>query len=126
MAWWLAALDSRIRVCVDICCLTDFEALIESDGLGGHGFYYYVPALMKYFSTSTINEVISPRAHLALAGRHDPLTPELGLLKIDDYLKAVYRKNGNPDGWQLKCYDVAHQETFEMRKAAIDFINLWL
>ncbi|MCS7070974.1 MAG: hypothetical protein NZM00_05675, partial [Anaerolinea sp.] len=22
MAWWLAALDTRIRVCVDLCCLT--------------------------------------------------------------------------------------------------------
>ena len=25
MAWWLAALDTRIKVCVDLCCLTDFD-----------------------------------------------------------------------------------------------------
>ena len=29
MAWWLAALDERITCCIDLCCLTDFEALIE-------------------------------------------------------------------------------------------------
>jgi cephalosporin-C deacetylase-like acetyl esterase len=25
MAWWTAALDERVKVCVDICCLTDFD-----------------------------------------------------------------------------------------------------
>src|SRR5262245_46495787 len=27
MSWWLAALDERIKVCVDLCCLTDFQSL---------------------------------------------------------------------------------------------------
>jgi cephalosporin-C deacetylase-like acetyl esterase len=44
MVWWTAALDERIKVCVDICCLTDYQALIETKGLHGHGVYYYVPA----------------------------------------------------------------------------------
>ena len=47
MAWWLAALDPRIQVCVDLCCLTDFQALIDSRGLDGHGVYYYVPGLLS-------------------------------------------------------------------------------
>ena len=28
MAWWTAALDTRIAVCIDICCLTDFHAIV--------------------------------------------------------------------------------------------------
>ena len=43
MAWWLAALDPRVKVTVDLCCMTDFHALIENRGLDGHGLYYYVP-----------------------------------------------------------------------------------
>ena len=35
MAWWVAALDERVKVCVDICCLTDFQALIERAGSTG-------------------------------------------------------------------------------------------
>ncbi|MCX7013266.1 MAG: acetylxylan esterase, partial [Candidatus Sumerlaeota bacterium] len=50
MACWTAALDERIKVCVDICCLTEFEDLIESRGLDGHGIYYYVPGLLKHFT----------------------------------------------------------------------------
>ena len=34
MAWWMAALDARVKVCVDICCLTDFEALIDAARAG--------------------------------------------------------------------------------------------
>ena len=30
-SWWLAALDERIKCCMDLCCLTDFEALIEAN-----------------------------------------------------------------------------------------------
>jgi cephalosporin-C deacetylase-like acetyl esterase len=52
MAWWLAALDTRLKVCVDLCCLTDFQALIEARGLDRHGIYYYVPSLLKHFTTT--------------------------------------------------------------------------
>src|SRR3989337_113931 len=53
-AWWLAALDTRITTCLDLCCMTDFEELIRANNLKGHGIYYYVPALLKYFDTKTI------------------------------------------------------------------------
>ncbi len=43
MAWWLAALDTRLKVTVDINCLTDFQALLAENGLSRHGLYYFVP-----------------------------------------------------------------------------------
>ncbi len=60
MAWWTAALDPRIKVCVDLCCLTDYQALIAARGLDGHGLYYYVPSLLKHFTTAQINALIAP------------------------------------------------------------------
>jgi len=50
-AWWLAALEPRVRLCVDICCLTDFEELIRTHNLKGHGIYY-VPSLLQQFLNS--------------------------------------------------------------------------
>lgn len=126
MAWWLAALDPRIQVCVDICCLTDFQALIETRGLDGHGIYYYVPSLLKHFTTSQINALIAPRPHLSLAGNHDPLTPPAGLERIDRELKAVYRELGHADAWELKRFNVGHFETAEMRAAILTFLDKWL
>ena len=126
MAWWLAALDERIKVCVDICCLTDFEELIKARGLDGHGIYYYVPGLLKHFDTSQINALIAPRAHLALAGNYDRLTPPAGLDKVDAALKMVYGERGVPSRWKLLRYETAHFETAHGRAAITDFMKTWL
>jgi hypothetical protein len=123
MTWWVAALDTRIKACVDICCLTDFDALIEAGGLDLHGIFYYVPSLLKYFSTADINALIAPRAHLAIAGSLDRLTPVPGLHKIDQLLKKEYEALGARDKWQLNIYEIGHHETPEMRKDLLDFLK---
>jgi len=126
MAWWTAALDVRIKVCVDMCCLTDFEALIEAQGLDGHGIYYYVPSLLKHFTTAKINALIAPRAHLSLAGNYDRLTPPAGLDRIDRELKRVYETVNAEKAWQLKRYEIGHFETAQMRSEIMAFLKTWL
>jgi acetyl esterase/lipase len=126
MAWWLAALDERIKVTVDICCLTDFKTLLDKKGLSLHGVYYYVPQLLKHFTTSQINALIAPRAHLGLAGLQDKLTPVEGLDIIDRELQQVYKAAGHPERWKLLRYDVGHMETAEGRQAILAFLQRFL
>ncbi len=126
MAWWAAALDERLKACVDICCLTDFDALIEAHGLGGHGIYYSVPSLLKHFTTSQINALIAPRAHLGVEGNLDKLTPPKGLDRIDRELRAVYAAAGKPGNWKMFRQDVGHVETPEMRREALGFLGTHL
>ncbi|HXW04990.1 MAG TPA: alpha/beta hydrolase family protein [Vicinamibacterales bacterium] len=126
MAWWLGALDERVKVTVDICCLTDFHSLLARKGLSAHGVYYYVPGLIKRFTTAQINALIAPRAHLALAGLQDKLTPVEGLDAIDRELKSVYAEQGYPERWRLLRYDVGHQETAEGRREIIRFLKEFL
>lgn len=123
MAWWLAALDPRIAVTVDLCCLTDFEALLETGGVSGHGIYYYVPRLLQHFTAAQINELIVPRAHLAVAGTNDPLTPVAGLDRIEAELDRAYARAGHPERWRLERYPVAHEETAEGRAAVLQFLG---
>lgn len=123
MAWWCAALDERIKVCVDICCLTDFQALLEAKGLRGHGIYYYVPSLLKHFTTSQINALICPRWHLSLNGNLDALTPAKGLDRIDAELRKVYAAAGHPERWKLLRYESGHQELPEMREEIRAFLT---
>jgi dienelactone hydrolase len=123
MAWWLAALDERVKLCVDICCLTDFDALIETNNLKGHGIYYYVPGLLKHFTASQINALIAPRPHLALEGNADDLTPPKGLDRIDAELKKAYAAAGHPEAWKMSRWDVPHGETAEMREAILPFLK---
>ena len=126
MAWWVAALDRRVKVCIDLCCLTDFQALIEARGLDRHNFYYYVPGLLKHFSTADINSLIAPRPHLSLAGNFDLLTPPAGLERVDAELRRAYEAEGAADAWQLLRYDTGHYETPTMRKEIVSFLKKWL
>jgi pimeloyl-ACP methyl ester carboxylesterase len=123
MAQWLAALDERIKVTVDICCLTEYHTLLAVKGLSGHGIYYYVPGLLKEFTASDVNALIAPRAHLGLAGIRDELTPVAGLDIIERELNKVYAEAGHPERWKLLRYDVEHQETPEGRREALAFLK---
>jgi hypothetical protein len=115
-AQWAGALDQRLKVVVDICCLTDWHTLVEVGGLKGHGIYYYVPDLLENFTTSQMNAMIAPRAHLSLAGTQDHLTPLKGLDVVDAALQKTYADAGKPEHWKLLRYDVGHQETPGMRE----------
>jgi pimeloyl-ACP methyl ester carboxylesterase len=126
MAWWTAALDERVKVTVDLCCLTDYQALIETRGLDGHGIYYYVPRLLKHFSAADINALVAPRPHLSLNGNFDRLTPPAGLDRIDAALRKVYAELGVPDAWKLLRYDIGHFETAAMRAEILEFLRSWL
>jgi hypothetical protein len=126
MAWWVAALDERVQVCVDICCLTDFQALLEARGLDGHGLYYFVPKLLNHFTTGEINALIAPRAHLSLAGIYDLLTPPAGLDRVEAELQQVYLAAGAPEAWKLARYPCGHVETAAMRAEILRWLDRWL
>jgi hypothetical protein len=122
-AWWLAALDPRIRLCVDLCCLTDFKELIRTHNLRGHSIYYYVPGLLKHFQTHEINGLIVPRAHLSLNGRKDPLTPVAGVERIRDHLLPLYARHGRRDDCRIELFDCGHEETPQMRRLVREWLQ---
>lgn len=126
LSWWLTALDTRIKVCVGLLCLTDYQSLIESRGLDCHNIYYYVPGLLKHFTSAQINSLISPRPYLSINGNFDLLTPAKGLDIIDAGLKEVYYKEGAPNAWKLIRYNTGHFETADMRNEIISFLRRWL
>jgi hypothetical protein len=125
-AWWLSALDTRITTCLDLCCMTDFHELMNENNLKGHGIYYYVPSLLKYFETRTINELIVPRPHVSLNGRLDDLTPPRGVEKVRDHLLPLYKKYGNEVDCRIELFDCAHEELPEMRKIILQWLDRYL
>jgi hypothetical protein len=126
MSQWVAALDDRVKVTVDLCCLTEWSTLLAEKGLAGHGIYYYVPALLRHFTTAELEALVVPRAHLSVAGLRDPLTPAAGLAIVDRALRAAYAAAGRPERWKLLTQDVAHEETAEARAEAIAFLRAHL
>jgi hypothetical protein len=125
-AWWLAALESRVHLCLDVCCLTDFEELIKTHNLKGHGIYYYVPSLLKHFQTAQINELIVPRPRLSVNGRQDGLTPPAGVERVRDYLLPLYQRYGRVEDCHIELFDCGHVELPEMRKLILEWMDKYL
>jgi hypothetical protein len=125
-AWWLAALDPRVQVCIDLCCLTDYQELIRINNLRGHGIYYYVPSLLKHFQTHQINELIVPRPHLSLNGKKDLLTPPAGVERVRNHLVPLYEQYGKPEDCRIELFDCGHEETPEMRGLVLRWMDKYL
>jgi hypothetical protein len=126
MAQYLAALDTRIKVTVDICCLVEYETLLAKHFQSHHGVYMYVPGLLKHFTSAGINSLIAPRAHLSVTGTRDELEPAEGVDIIDRELTRVYAAAAYPERWKIVRYDVGHQETPEGRREAAAFLQRFL
>jgi len=125
-AWWLAALDPRVQTTIDVCCLTDYDSLIAAHGLNEHGIYYYVPSLLKHFTSSEINALIVPRNHLSVNGRKDKLTPPAGVDKIREELTPLYRKYGREEDLHIELFDCAHEELPAMRAEILAWMDRYL
>lgn len=123
MSWWLSALDERIGVTIDLCGQVDAGTLIAKRGLEHHGFYYYVPGLLKHFTTLDIQKLIVPRPRLSLVGRNDRLCPFEGVQLLDRGLREAYGAAGQPDHWQTVVTGGGHMETAEMRAAWPEFLK---
>src|SRR5690625_6521426 len=105
--------------------MVEFDILIESNNLDRHGIYFFVPNLLKHFSTSDINALIAPRPHLCLAGNNDDLTPKKGLDIVDEQMKLIY--GGKDQGaWKMVRSERGHVETGEMREEVKVFLKKWL
>jgi len=125
-SWWLAALDPRVSMCADLCCLTDYEELIKASTLRWYGIYSHVPNLLKHFQTAEINELIIPRPHLSLNSCRDPLAPAPGVARIRDHLLPRYERYGRKEDCRIELFDCGHEETPAMRAIVAEWFDKYL
>jgi len=123
MALWSTALESRIKACIDLCSLCEYEALITQQNLDKHGIYYYVPSLLKHFSAADLNALTLPRPRLCVVGRHDGLTPIEGALSLDQPMRSHADAAGHPDSWQLLITETGHFETEYSHQQVLSFLS---
>jgi len=126
-AWWLMALDERIKTGVPICCLTRYQNLIEHELLKAHGIYYFVPNILNHFDTEAIVALIAPRPVLFLDGDQDGTSPVDGIHLIESAVRPVYRLYGKEQEFESVVYaGQGHLYTPEMWGRTLDWIDRYL
>jgi dipeptidyl aminopeptidase/acylaminoacyl peptidase len=126
-AWWLMALDERIKTGVPICCLTRYQNLIEHGLLKSHGIYYYVPNILNHFDTEAIVALIAPRPVLFLDGDQDQTSPVDGIHAIEGAVRPVYALYGKENEFESVVYPgQGHIYTKEMWNKTLAWMDKYL
>jgi pimeloyl-ACP methyl ester carboxylesterase len=124
LAFWLGALDPRIKAVAHLCCCADLATLVAVGAHELHGHYMTVPGLLSAYRTGQIAGLVAPRPQLACVGLLDPLTPELAVRRAFDDMRAAYQAANAPEAL-VAVIDPAsgHVETPEMRAAVLSFLD---
>lgn len=115
-AWWLAALDERVKAVVGVACFTRYKELIEQRQLRAHGIYYFVPGILNHFDTEAIMGLIAPRPFLVLTGDSDVGSPLSGMKVLEKKLDTVYKLYDREKYFRSIIYEnTGHVYTDEMK-----------
>ncbi len=123
LAWWLAALDPRLRATVQMCCLADMEGLIARGAHDLHGAYMTVPGLLRLTTTGALAGLAAPRAQMVCLGLADPGTPADCVAIARRDMDAAYAAAAAPPPVWIIEPDAGHEETPAMRAAATAFLR---
>jgi dienelactone hydrolase len=115
-AWWLAALDPRVRVAAGACGLSTYRALIEEGALNRHGIYFYVPGILRVADVGEIVSLIAPRPFMSLNGEEDGGSPLAGVMQVHRAAGGVYRLLGARSHLVRRLYPASHEFTQGMLK----------
>lgn len=120
-AFWLAALDDRVRAIAHLCCFADLDWLARHGAHDLHGIYMMVPGLLTELSTGAIAASVAPRPQLCCVGLADPLTPPPAVEIAAATVADAYRRAGAEDHWTLHADPSGgHRETPHMRALVLD------
>ena len=123
-AWWLAAIDDRVKAIVGVACFTRYEDLIAIRALRAHGIYYFVPGLLKHFDTEGVMALVAPRPFLALTGDRDAGSPPEGMKTLEKILSGFYELYGKPDSFRSIVYpETGHVYTDDMKAKMADWFD---
>lgn len=124
LAWWMAAIEPRIRAAVSLCCFADMDCLIRSGAHDGHGHYMTVPGLLAHATTGQVAGLAAPRPQLHCVGLADWSTPESCFATARRDLEAAYADAGSAGAAEFHVEpETGHVETPAMRALVLDFLD---
>jgi dienelactone hydrolase len=126
-AWWLAALDERIKAVVGVACFTRYKELIEQRELRAHGIYYFVPGMLNHFDSEAVMGLIAPRPFLTLTGDSDKGSPLMGMKVLEKKLNSVYSLYDKSNHFKSIIYkNTGHVYTDEMKVEMLSWFQKYL
>jgi dienelactone hydrolase len=124
-AWWLMALDERLKAGVGVACMTRYQDLIRNQQLKAHGIYYFVPGMLRQFDSEAVIALAAPRAMLFLTGDEDKGSPVEGAKLLAEKVATVYQLGKADEKFESVIYPgVGHEYLPEMWERTIEWMDM--
>jgi len=124
LAYWHAALDTRIAAVAHLCCYADYATLVELGAHDNHGIYLLVPGLLRHTSTGEIAGLVAPRPQLICLGEDDELTPPPSIERALAVTRPMYAAAGAAEALEVFVEPgVDHRETPAMHEKVMAFFE---
>lgn len=121
-AWWVSALDERVKANAGVACFTRYTELLAHGKT--HGIYYFVPGLIRHFDSEAIFALTAPRPMLQLSGDQDHNAPPDGVEILEQKIGAIYRLYGKPENFRSVMYrNTGHEYLPEMRPEIVNWFE---
>ena len=92
-SFMLAALDTRIKVAVDVCWMTAFASQVKQHVTNTMGVTFVIPGMYRYFDLPDLSALIAPRALMVQMGSRDLLFPLSGYRRRSQkFISAIKRR----------------------------------
>jgi dienelactone hydrolase len=118
----LAALDTRIKVAVDVGWMTSFASQIRRHVIHTIGFTFHIAGLYRYLDLPDLAALIAPRALLVINGAQDSLFAPEGVRAAFEKIGACFHKAGAADRQRCRLYDAPHEFNRQMQDEAYAWI----
>ncbi len=126
-AFWLAALDARVKAVVGVASFSRYADLVAARQLGVRNVAYFIPGLLKRFDTDAVFALVAPRALLALTADDDPASPVEGVRALESALAPIYALYDARDRFRSILYPRAgHHYLPEMKQEMVQWFERWL
>jgi len=124
-SWWVAALDSRIKVAVPVAGITTLKNHVVDGCVEGHCDCMYMVNTYRW-DYGRVAALVAPRPLLISNTDKDPIFPLEGVLEIHRQVRDVYELYGEPDHLGLHITEGPHKDTQELRVHAFRWFNRFL
>lgn len=123
-AWWLMALDERLKAAVCVACMTRYQDLIRHEAIKAHGIYYFVPDILQHFDSEAVMALAAPRAMLFMTGDQDGGSPVEGVRTLEAKVAPFYQLgNATPKFESVVYPGVGHVYLPEMWEKTVQWMD---
>jgi dienelactone hydrolase len=124
-AWWVAALDERIRVACPTAGITDLRNQILDSCVEGHCDCMFQVNTYRW-DFAQVAALIAPRPLLIVNTDKDPIFPLDGVHRLYEKVRRVYDLVDKPRQLGLAIGEGPHHDIQEIQLPVLRWFNRWL